>query len=81
MFCQTNGRALPQIETVSIGATPLTPPQIAALSAEQQGPALGESHEVMMDVEIVASLCPNAKICVYYATFDQKGWIDLLDRW
>jgi kumamolisin len=80
MFCQTNGRALPQIETVSIGATPLTPPQIAALSAEQQGPALGESHEVMMDVEIVASLCPNARICVYYAPFDQKGWIDLLDR-
>jgi kumamolisin len=80
MFCQTHGRALPQIETVSIGATPLTPPQIAALSAEQQGPALGESHELMMDVEIVASLCAGARICVYYAPFDQKGWIDLLDR-
>jgi kumamolisin len=79
-FCQTHGRALPQIETVSVGATPLTPPQIAALSAEQQGPALGESHEVMMDIEIVAGLCANAKICVFYAPFDQKGWIDLLDR-
>ena len=79
-FCETHGRALPQIETVSVGATPLTPTQIAALSAEQQGPALGESHEVMMDVEIVAGLCANAKICVFYAPFDEKGWIDLLDR-
>ena len=72
-FCETHGRALPQIETVSVGATPLTPTQIAALSAEQQGPALGESHEVMMDVEIVAGLCANAKICVFYAPFDRKG--------
>ena len=78
-FCETHGRALPQIEMVSVGATPLTPPQIAALSAEQQGPALGESHEVMMDVEIVAGLCAKAKIHVLYAPFDQKGWIDLLD--
>ncbi len=79
-FCKTHDRTLPQIDTVSVGATPLTPTEIAALSAEQQGPALGESHEVMMDVEIIAGLCANAKICVYYAPFDQKGWIDLLDR-
>ncbi len=79
-FCQTHGRPVPQIETVSVGAAPLSPAQIAALSAEQQGPALGESHEVMMDVEIIAGLCANAKICVYFAPFDQKGWIDLLDR-
>jgi kumamolisin len=79
-FCHAHGRALPQIETVSVGATPLTPTQIAALSAEQQAPALGESHEMMMDVEIVAGLCANARICIYCAPFDQKGWIDLLDR-
>ena len=79
-FCETHGRALPQIETVSVGATPLTPAEIAALSAEAQGPALGESHEVMMDVEIVAGLCAGARISVFFAPFDQKGWIDLLDR-
>ena len=33
-----------------------------------------------MDVEIVAGLCGDAKIRVFFATFDQKGWIDLLDR-
>ena len=79
-FCEMHGRALPQIETVSVGATPLTPAEIAALSAEAQGPALGESHELMMDVEIVAGLCASARICVFFAPFDQKGWIDLLDR-
>lgn len=79
-FCEMHGRALPRIETVSVGATPLTPAEIAALSAEAQGPALGESHEVMMDVEIVAGLCAGARISVFFAPFDQKGWIDLLDR-
>jgi kumamolisin len=79
-FCRAHDRDLPHIETVSVGATPMTPKQIAALSAEQQGPALGESHEVMMDVEIVSGLCANAKVSLFYAPFDQKGWIDLLDR-
>lgn len=79
-FCETHGRAVPKIETVPVGATPLTSAQIAALSAEAQGPALGESHEVMMDVEIVAGLCVGARISLLFAPFDQKGWIDLLDR-
>jgi kumamolisin len=79
-FCQSHGRAVPHIDTVSIGYSPMTPTEIAALSAEQQGPALGASHEVMMDVEIVAGLCPGANISVFFAPFDQKGWIDLLDR-
>ena len=79
-FCGLYGRPLPQIDTVSVGAAPLTPAQIAALSADAQGPALGESHEVMMDVEIVAGLCGGARISVLFAPFDQKGWVDLLDR-
>ncbi|HUB04785.1 MAG TPA: S53 family peptidase [Solirubrobacteraceae bacterium] len=79
-FCDLYGRALPQIETVSVGTTPLTPAQIAALSADAQGPALGESHEVMMDVEIIAGLCAGAGVSVFFAPFDQKGWVDLLDR-
>ncbi len=75
-FCQTHGRALPQIETVSIGAAPLTPAQIASLSAEQQGPALGESHELMMDVEIVASLCGERQdlVCITHLSTKKVGW-------
>jgi kumamolisin len=34
----------------------------------------------MMDVQIIAGLCPKATIIVYFATFDQKGWIDLLNQ-
>jgi kumamolisin len=79
-FCELYGRPLPHIETVSVGATPLTPAQIAALSADAQGPALGESHEVMMDVEIIAGLCGGARLSVFFAPFDQKGWVDVLDR-
>jgi len=79
-FCELYRRPLPHIGTVSVGATPLTPVQIAALSAEAKAPALGESHEVMMDVEIIAGLCRAARISVFFATFDQKGWVDLLDR-
>jgi kumamolisin len=74
-FCQTHHRTVPQIEIVPVGASPLSPAQIAALPADQKG----ESHEVTMDVEIVAGLCPAAKIRMFFAPFDEKGWIDLLD--
>jgi kumamolisin len=33
----------------------------------------------MMDVEIIAGLCPKADIVVYFSTFDQGGWVDLLN--
>ena len=33
-----------------------------------------------MDVQIVAGLCPAADIVVYFATWDQKGWVDLLNE-
>jgi kumamolisin len=34
----------------------------------------------MMDVEIVAGLCPKADTHVYFASWTQKGWIDFLDE-
>ena len=33
----------------------------------------------MMDVQIIAGLCPKAEISVYFSTFDQGGWVDLLN--
>lgn len=33
-----------------------------------------------MDVEIVAALCPAAHVSVYYVGWDQKGWVDLLEK-
>jgi kumamolisin len=44
--------------------------------ADQQLP---DSHELMMDVEIIAALCPAASISVYFARPNEKGWIDLLN--
>ena len=79
-FCEAHGRTAPEIEVVSVGAVPLSPAEITAAVAQQQQPLVGESHEVTMDVEIVAGFCPDAKIRLFFATFDEKGWIDLLDR-
>jgi kumamolisin len=33
----------------------------------------------MMDMQIIAGLCPKAEISVYFSTFDQGGWVDLLN--
>src|SRR5262249_41860641 len=35
-------------------------------------------QEVALDIEVVGSLAPGAKIVVYSATNDEKGWIDAL---
>lgn len=78
-FCQRHRRLVPDVNVVPVGAPPPTPEEIEALPTGQRQEKLGESREVMMDVEIVAGLCGNAKIYVFFASFDQKGWIDLLD--
>jgi kumamolisin len=79
-FCHRHGRDVPAIATVPVGLRPLTRKRIASLSGERRDEARGESREVMMDVEIVAGLCPRASLQVLFAPFHQKGWIDLLDR-
>jgi len=35
--------------------------------------------EVMLDVEVVAGICPKATIPVWFSQFTEKGWIDALD--
>jgi kumamolisin len=76
-FCDRHGRPAPRVTVVPLDLRPMTRRAIAALPAAQQQDALGESREVTMDVEIVAGLCPGAHIVIYFATFDQKGWVDL----
>ena len=36
--------------------------------------------EVMMDIEIVAGICPKATIPVYFGQFTERGWINILDK-
>jgi kumamolisin len=62
-----------------VGFPVLTVTEIERLPKQEQQEILDVSVEVMMDVEIVAALCPAADISVYFAPFNQKGWIDLLN--
>jgi kumamolisin len=78
-FCDRYGRPKPRVTIVPLDLQPMTRAAIAALPAAQQQDSLGESREVTMDVEIVAGLCPGAQIVIYFATFDQKGWVDMLN--
>jgi kumamolisin len=79
-FCQEQKRPVPQVKTVPINIAPLTEAQLTTLPPQVANAVLEETSEVMMDVEIVATLCPAASISVYYATWDQKGWLDLIER-
>jgi len=79
-FCESQGRPVPNVRTIPVNLAPLTAAQLQTLPAQVANAVLEETGEVMMDVEIVASLCPAASISVYYATWDQKGWLDLIER-
>ncbi len=35
--------------------------------------------ETMLDIEVVAGLCPGATIAVYFSQFTEQGWIENLD--
>jgi kumamolisin len=78
-YCQQFGRPIPHIQAIAVDAPAYTLEQILALPKKQRDVELGNSVEVMMDVEIIAGLCPQAEILVYFSTFDQGGWVDLLD--
>ena len=38
-----------------------------------------ESTEVMLDIEVVAGVCPKATIAAYFSNFTEQGWVDVLD--
>jgi kumamolisin len=80
IFCRKIERAEPKVRTVSVNMPVRSLAQIRKLPKGKQQEEIDNTGEVMMDVEIVAGLCPAAEISVYFATFDQKGWVDLLDR-
>jgi kumamolisin len=65
-FCQDAGVPVPTVRTVSVDNTP----------TNQRDGAEGE---VMLDVEVVAGVCPAATIVVYFSSFDENGWVDAVD--
>jgi kumamolisin len=78
-YCRKFNRPSPNIRPVPVDAPALTLQQILALPPRDLKEQLGTSVEVMMDVQIIAGLCPKADISAYFSTFDQGGWVDLLD--
>ncbi len=66
-FCSlVNITPVPNVKTVSTDGT--------ATNAQD-----GAEGEVMLDVEVVAGVCPKANLVVYFADFTEQGWITILD--
>jgi kumamolisin len=65
-FCKLAGTAMPKVVTVSADH----------ISTSKKDGAEGE---VMLDVEVVAGICPKATIVVYFAHFTEHGWLTILD--
>jgi len=76
-FCEQHGL---QLVKPTIVGKPLTPQEIAQLPQKAREAEEDASGEVMMDIEIVTALCQGAEIFVYFTSFEQKGWIDVLNQ-
>ncbi len=65
-FCQNANVAVPTVKTVSVNNT--------STNAKD-----GAEGEVMLDVEVVAGACPQSTIVVYFSSFDESGWVNIVD--
>lgn len=65
-FCQAAKVPMPTVVPISVDGTPTNQLNDAAI-------------EVMLDVEVVAGVCPKATIPVYFSSFTEKGWVNALD--
>jgi len=79
-YCRKFGRAVPTVKTISIDMPVRNLTQIKRLKKARAKEEIDLSGEVMMDVQVVAGLCPEAEISLYFAKDHQKGWVDLLNR-
>jgi kumamolisin len=78
-YCAKFQLPTPNIQAKAVDAPAFTLQQILALPPQQKKEQLGDAGEVMMDVQVIAGLCPAASISVYFSTFDEQGWVDLLN--
>src|SRR5436190_4416757 len=79
-YCRKFGRAVPTVKTISIDMPVRGLAQIKKLKKARANEEIDLSGEVMMDVQVVAGLCPEAELSVYFARDHQKGWVDLLNQ-
>ncbi len=67
-FCQeANISSIPEVKTISVDGT-------------HTNSRDGQEGEVMLDIEVIAGICPKAKIVVYFAEFGDQGFTAALDR-
>jgi kumamolisin len=78
-YCAKFQRPTPNVQAKGLDAPAFTLQQILALPPTQKKQELNDAGEVMMDVQVIAGLCPAASISVYFSTFDEQGWVDLLN--
>jgi kumamolisin len=59
----------------------VTPPTVVPISVDGTATNAedGAEGEVMLDIEVVASVCPASKIAVYFGAWTEAGWIAALD--
>ena len=80
-FCAKHSTPVPRVTTVGVNGAPVyTLAQIQQLPQQQQQQQMEDSVEVNMDVQIVAGLAPGAAQIVYFSTFDEQGWVELLNQ-
>ena len=65
-FCALAGVGVPKVTAISTDGT--------STSAHD-----GAEGEVMLDIEVVAGVCPKATIVAYFADFTEQGWITAID--
>ena len=63
----------------------VTPPQITNVVVHGPGNQAGDgtdpndaSGEIMLDLQVVGSVAPGAKIVVYFTEFTEQGWVDAI---
>jgi len=57
-----------------------SPPTITDITVDASNDG-SASAETTQDICIAAAAAPGSNIAVYFTTFDQKGWVDLITRW
>jgi kumamolisin len=66
-YFQRLGMPAPKVTAVSVGGV-----------GNEPGKDQDSDAEVLLDIEIAASLAPGAKIVVYFAPFTEQGWVDVV---
>ena len=56
-------------------------PTVVPISVDKQPTDTNDeaTGEVMLDIEVLAGICPKATIPVWFSQFTEKGWVDALD--